>query len=292
MSVKTPDFKLSNGVMMPAIGLGVYQSGPDETIEAVKTAIKLGYRLIDTAAAYNNELQVGTGIKESDIARKDIFVTTKLKPDDFGFDSALAAFDASMDKLGLDVLDLYLLHWPMPARFNATLASWKAAARLLAEGRVRAIGVCNFLPAHLETLITETGVTPVLNQVELHPFLVQNALREANEKLNIVTQAWSPIGGANRYWKTGDDPLCNPVILQLSEEYRKSPAQIILRWHLDRNTSVIPKSVNPVRLAENINVFDFTLSKDDILKIDALDQNRRSGPDPEAVEPHRPAAIR
>lgn len=288
MARKSPLITLSNGVAMPAFGLGVFQSGPEETVFAVKTAIDLGYRLIDTAAAYGNEAEVGQGVRESGIPRDEIFVTTKLRPDDYGYDAALRAFDASMDALGFDVLDLYLLHWPMPQQFEDTVASWKAAERLLAEGRVRAIGVCNFRAPHLDSLMERSEVVPVVNQVELHPFLVQNDLREANANLGIVTQAWSPIGGVNRYWGTGDDPLTHPTIVALAGKYGKTPAQVILRWHLDRGVSVIPKSVNPARIAENFDVFDFTLDARDIAVIDGLDQNRRGGPDPDARRPGRP----
>lgn len=288
MSEKHPEFTLNNGITMPAFGLGVFQSSPEDTRSAVKMAIESGYRLIDTAAAYNNEQQVGEGIRASDIAREDIFVTTKLTPADYGYDAALRAFDTSMQKLGLEVLDLYLLHWPLPMQFADTLASWKAAERLLAEGRTRAIGVCNFRPLHLQQLVEQSETVPALNQVELHPFLVQNDLREANRKLNIVTQAWSPIGGVNRYWESGDDPLVHPAILTLADKYGKTAAQIILRWHLDRGVSVIPKSVNPQRIQENIHVFDFSLTQEEIRTIDALDQNRRGGPDPDARMPGRP----
>lgn len=281
MTAKSPTIDLGNGVAMPALGLGVFQSGPGDTVAAVRTAIGDGYRLIDTAAAYGNEAEVGEGIRASGIDRADIFVTTKLKPDDFGYDEGLRAFDRSMAALGFEMLDLYLLHWPMPKRFEDTIASWKAAERLLAEGRVRAIGVCNLSPNHLDALIARTEIVPVVNQVELHPFLVQNALCETNAKLGIVTQAWSPIGGVNRYWESGEDPLTHGVIVALAEKYRKSPAQIILRWHLERGVSVIPKSVKPARIAENIDVFDFALDAGDIAAIDALDQGKRGGPDPE-----------
>jgi len=283
----SPVLTLNNGVTMPAVGFGVFQSGPAETVGAVKTAIGLGYRLIDTASAYANEAQVGEGVRESGVDRGDVFVTTKLKPDDCGYDSALSAFDASMAALGFDTLDLYLLHWPLPHRFETTVASWRAAERLLAEGRVRAIGVCNFTEAHLDRLMKQVEVTPALNQVEMHPFLVQDDLRRANAARGIVTQAWSPIGGVNRYWQSGDDPLTAPVVVDLAKRHGKTPAQIILRWHVDRGVSVIPKSTNPKRIAENFALFDFSLSDDDIRAIDALDQNRRGGPDPDAERPGR-----
>ena len=281
MSPKAPTMNLSNGIAMPSLGLGVFQSGPDETANAVRTAIELGYGLIDTASAYGNEAQVGEAIRSSGVERDRIFVTTKLKPDDYGAEQALRAFDLSMDRLGLDVLDLYLLHWPVPKRFDETVASWKVAERLVSEGRVRSIGVCNFNPGHLDELVARTDVIPVVNQVELHPFLVQNNVREANARLNIVTQAWSPIGGVNRYWQSGEDPLRHPATVKLAHKYGKTPAQIILRWHLDRGVAVIPKSVHPARIAENIDLFDFTLADDDIATINALDTGKRGGPDPE-----------
>lgn len=276
-----PLLTLNNGVVMPSLGLGVFQSGPQETIDAVRTALADGYRLIDTAAAYGNEAEVGEGIRTSGVARSEVFVTTKLKPDDYGYDAALKAFDASMEALGLDVLDLYLLHWPTPRRFEETVSSWKAAERLMSEGRIRAIGVCNFTQTYLEALTLRCPTVPAVNQIELHPFLVQNDLRTVNEGYGTVTQAWSPIGGVNRYWESGDDPLTNPVIVALAEHYGKSPAQVILRWHLDRGVSVIPKSVRPARIAENIGVFDFTLTAEQVVSIDALDQGKRGGPDPD-----------
>lgn len=289
MSVSQLSFTLNNGIKIPAVGLGVFQSGSQETVNAVKSAIELGYRLIDTAAAYNNEKEVGEGIIQSGVARNDIFITTKLRPSDYGFDAALHAFDTSMKNLKLEILDLYLLHWPLPHFFDTTKASWRAAERLLSEGRVRAIGVCNFCEPHLDALIEQSEVVPALNQVELHPFLVQNGLREKNKELGIVTQAWSPIGGVNRYWESGEDPLIHPTIVALAEKYNKTTAQIILRWHLDRGVSIIPKSVRPERIKENFDLFSFTLSPEDIAAIDALDQNKRGGPDPDAPRPGRPA---
>ncbi|WP_375287092.1 aldo/keto reductase [Sphingomonas sp.] len=273
---------LRGGATMPAIGLGVYQSTGDEAVRAVESAIAQGYRLIDTAAAYGNEAEVGAGIRASGIACDDIFVTTKLKPDDYGEESALRAFERSEKALGVGVIDLYLLHWPMPKRFDDTVASWQVMERLLAEGRVRAIGVCNFNPDHLEMLAERCEQAPVLNQVELHPFLVQENVRAANAARGIVTQAWSPIGGVNRYWDSGEDPLTHPTIVTLAEAHGKSPAQIVLRWHLERGVSAIPKSVRPERIAENIALFDFALSPDEVAAIDTLDQGRRGGPDPDA----------
>lgn len=285
---KGPTLKLNNGVEMPALGLGVYQSGPEETVSAVKTAIADGYRLIDTAAAYGNEAEVGHGIAQSGVARGDLFVITKLWISDYGYDTALHAFDRSMRKLGLEQLDLYLLHWPMPTEFERTLGAWKAAGKLLAEGRTRAIGVCNFSAAHLDRLIAKSEVVPALNQVELHPFFVQKALTEAHRKSGIVTQAWSPIGGVNRYaapqGKKPQDPLQHPVITALAAKYGKTAAQIVLRWHIDHGFSAIPKSVRPARIAENFGVFDFALTPEEVAAIDALNSGARGGPDPEQVD--------
>src|SRR4051812_11892361 len=230
VTTKGPTLTLNNGVSMPAFGLGVYQSKPEETVEAVKSAIEGGYGLIDTAAAYFNEPQVGEGVRQSGVDRENIFITTKLWMSDYGYNETLHAFDRSMRKLGLDYLDLYLLHWPVPTDFDKTVAAYKAAEKLLTKKRVRAIGVCNFSPQHLKELRTRSSVTPAVNQVELHPFFPQKELREAGAKLGIVTQAWSPIGGVKRYWvqnsETPQDPLSHPTVARLSEKYGKTPAQI------------------------------------------------------------------
>ena len=236
-----------------------------------------------------NEREVGEGIRRSGVDRSEIFVTTKLWMSDYGYDKTLHAFDRSLRKLGLDHLDLYLLHWPVPMDFETTVASYKAAERLLAEGRVRAIGVCNFSPRHLEDLIARTEVVPAVNQVELHPFFIQEELREAHARLGIVTQAWSPIGGVKRYWvqdpNAVQDPLVHPTVTGLAAKYGKTPAQIVLRWQIEHGNSAIPKSVRPERIAENIAIFDFALTKDEVAAIDALDVNGRGGPDPELVNP-------
>jgi diketogulonate reductase-like aldo/keto reductase len=195
---KSPVYRLNNGIEMPAFGLGVFRSKPEQTVAAVRSAVANGYRLIDTAAAYMNEQQVGEGIRLSGVPREDVFVTTKVWITDYGYDQTLRAFDRSLLKLGLDVLDLYLIHWPVPSAFDATIDAYRAALKLLEEGRVRAIGVCNFSSNHLNRLIEKTGHIPAVNQVELHPFFIQRELREANEKHGIITQAWSPIGGIKR----------------------------------------------------------------------------------------------
>jgi diketogulonate reductase-like aldo/keto reductase len=279
---------LNNGVRMPAFGLGVYQSTPEQTTGAVEAALANGYRLIDTAAAYFNEPQVGEGLRRSGVARGEVFVTTKLWISDYGYESALRAFEASLRRLGLDYVDLYLLHWPTPSDFEATVASYRAAMKLLADGRVRAIGVSNFSPQHLDDLIARTEVVPAVNQVELHPFFNQRELRAAHARLGVVTQSWSPLGGVNVYAAADPqavkNPLEHPVIVGLAAKYGKTPAQVVLRWHIEHGLSAIPKSVRPERIAENIRIFDFALTADEVKAIDALDTGARGGPDPEIVD--------
>jgi len=254
VTAKSPVYKLNNGIEMPALGLGVFRSEPEKTVPAVRSAVADGYRFIDTAAAYMNERQVGEGVRSSGISRGEIFVTTKLWISDYGYDQTFHAFDQSLRKLGLDFLDLYLLHWPVPSTFEATVDSYKAAMKLLADGRVRAIGVCNFRANDLDKLIEQTGHTPAVNQVELHPFFNQRELRKADEKRGIITQAWSPIGGVKRYGakastEGAQDPLLHPTIVLLAKKYGKTPAQIILRWQIELGTSPIPKSVRSERIA-------------------------------------------
>ena len=278
------DLTLSNGVTMPALGLGVYRSSPEETLFAVSAALVTGYRLIDTAAAYGNEAQVGEAISRSAIEREAVFVTTKLWISDYGYGEGLHGFERSMRKLGLEKLDLYLLHQPMPAEWERTVAAWKAAAQLLAEGRVRAIGVSNFSSELLNDLIDRTGVLPHVNQVELHPFFTQAELRETHQRLGIATQAWSPIGGVMRYFTDNPEasasPLSHPVMTGLAGQHGKTPAQIILRWHLQHGFCAIPKSVRVERIDENFDVLGFQLTPGDMAAIDALDTGVRSGPNP------------
>ncbi|EGQ7672171.1 aldo/keto reductase [Vibrio cholerae] len=282
-------YTLNNGVTVPALGLGVYQSGKEETVESVKFALNSGYRMIDTAAAYANEKEVGLGIKQSDVAREDIFVQSKLWMSDYGYDNTLRGFERSLKHLGLDTLDSFLLHWPIPSDFDKTISSWKALVRLQQEGRIRVIGVCNSLPSEIVRLQEETGVLPAINQVELHPYLSQPELHQAHQDMGVLTQAWAPIGGIMRYQegsKKDEDPLSHPVIVRLANKYQKTSAQIVLRWHLERGISVIPKSVKPARIQENGNIFDFQLSKDEVQAIDEINQNLRGGPDPQLVEAH------
>ena len=287
MPATTPLLKLNNGVEMPVLGLGVFQSTPQETVPAVEAAINNGYRLIDTAAAYGNEKQVGEGIRRSGIDRDDIFVITKLWLTNFGYDSALRAFDTSLGNLGLDYLDLYLLHWPLPSAWDATVASYQAAEKLLADGRVRAIGVSNHTPQHLTNLMQRTDIVPAVNQVELHPHFTQPELREFDAQHAIITQSWSPLGGVSRYWagnpNADKDPLHEPVVTQLATKHGKTPAQVILRWHVGHGLCAIPKSVKAHRIAENIDIFDFALTREEVAAIDALNTGVRSGPDPDEV---------
>jgi diketogulonate reductase-like aldo/keto reductase len=273
-----------NGVKMPALGLGTLdRTSPERIAGAVEAAIATGYRLIDTAASYAVERQVGQGIACSGINRSELFVTTKLWISDYGHERALRACDVSLRKLGLDYVDLYLLHWPVPSDFEATVASLQAAEKLLADGRVRAIGVSNFNPKHLQNLIERTEVPPAVNQVELHPFFIQREVRNADARYGI--QSWSPIGGVyvkNPTAVTG--PLDHPVIVETAVRYGKTPAQIVLRWQIQHGLSAIPKSVRPERIAENFNIFDFELTAGDIAAIDALDTGLRAGPDPDVVD--------
>ncbi|WP_445680187.1 aldo/keto reductase [Radicibacter daui] len=267
-----PMIAFNDGYSMPQFGLGVWQVPDAEAQRVVKTAIEAGYRLIDTAAIYGNEVGVGDGIAASGIARDELFVTTKLWNSEQGFDSTLKAAEASLDKLALDYVDLYLIHWPCPAK-GRFLDTWRAFLRLKEEGRVKSIGVSNFNPDHLDVLVRETGVTPVLNQVELHPDFQQAALRKAHAAHNIVTQSWSPLGQGTL--------LGHPTITAIAARHGRTPAQIIIRWHLESGFSVIPKSVTESRIRENIGVFDFALTAEDKAAIAALDgTGSRLGPDP------------
>ena len=284
----SPVLTLNNGVQLPALGFGVFRSAPEDTVAAVESALALGYRLIDTAAAYLNEREVGEAIVRSGVARHDLLIQTKLWISDYGYDSGLRAFDTSLRKLGLDSVDLYLLHQPMPNEWERTVAAYQAAEKLLADGRVRAIGVCNFSAKHLQELIARSSVVPAVNQVEVHPYFVQRELREAHARLGITTQAWSPLGGVNVYMprdpRAPQNPLADPLIVALAARYGKTPAQIILRWHLQHGVSAIPKSVKPTRIAENFKVFGFALTSAEVAAIDALDTGVRGGPDPDVID--------
>ncbi|GAA3446138.1 aldo/keto reductase [Planomonospora venezuelensis] len=263
---------LNNGVRMPRIGLGVWRVPDDEAAAAAATAIEAGYRSVDTAKLYRNERGVGRAVRASGVPREELFVTTKLWNDEHGYDAALRAFDASMDRLGLDYLDLYLIHWPVPAR-DRYVETWRALERLCAEGRVRAVGVSNFTVETLDRLLGEAGIVPAVNQIELHPMLPQAELRGYHAEHGIVTEAWSPLG-------QGRGLLEEPVLAELAAKHGRSPAQVVLRWHLQLGGVVIPKSVTPSRIAENIDVFDFVLDPGDMAAIAVLDSGTRLGPDP------------
>lgn len=277
---------LNNGVAMPALGLGVFLAPPEETGEAVRVALETGYRLIDTAAAYFNERAVGQGIRDSGVDRGEIFVTTKLWVTQYGSESAMTGFEASLERLGLEYLDLYLLHWPLPSDFEATVAAYRTAERLLAEQRVRAVGVCNFMPHHLERLRAATEVPPAVNQIELNPFFQQRSAQRANAMSATLTQSWAPIGGSYlRHPEVAPagtpTPLEHPLIRELAAKYGKTPAQVVIRWHLEHGFSVIPKSVHAERIVENFDVFDFSLAAAEVAAIDALETGRRGGGDPD-----------
>lgn len=272
VSSKVPPIILNNGVEMPQLGFGVWQVPDDEAERAVATALEAGYRSVDTAAIYGNEEGTGKAIAASGIPREEVFVTTKLWNSDQGYDSTLRAFDASLAKLGLEYVDLYLIHWPTPAR-GKFVDSYKAFEKLHAAGRIRAIGTSNFLPEHLERLIAETSVIPAVNQIELHPHLQQHAAREYHAEQGIATEAWSPLG-------QGKGLLEVPAIVAIAQKHNRTPAQIVLRWHLQLGNVVIPKSVTPSRIRENIEVFDFSLDDEDLAAISALNEDRRLGPDP------------
>ena len=272
-----PTITLNSGTAMPQLGFGVFKVPDDETAAAVSAAFEAGYRAIDTAAMYRNEGGVGKAIADSGIARDELFITTKLNNDGHGTDAALRAFEVSRTRLGLDYVDLYLIHWPLPAQ-DRYVQTWQAFEKLKRDGLARAIGVSNFKPAHLQRLFDETDVVPALNQVELHPYLTQDVLRAFDAQHGIATEAWSPIA-------RGGDLLSDPAITALAEKYGKTPAQIVIRWHLQLGNVVIPKSVTPSRIAENFDVFDFELAEDDVTSISALNRDERTGPDPDTVNP-------
>lgn len=268
------ELELNSGVTLPAVGLGVFQTPPEETAEAVATALRLGYRHIDTAAAYQNERSVGDGIRASGVDRAEIFVETKVWVSDFGYDETLHAYDKAIGKLGIDVIDLLILHQPLQSRFDRTIAAYKSLEQLLADGKVRAIGVSNFQPEDLATLVAETSVVPAVNQIELHPYAQQRELRKVHAELGILTQAWSPIGGITFYRDSDDasrSTLEEPVLREIGAAHGKSAAQVMLRWHVQQGRSAIPKSVKPERIAENFDIFDFELTEEELAKIDALD---------------------
>ena len=279
---------LNNGIAMPQVGLGVFQSDPGATAAAVAAALAVGYRHVDTAAGYGNEREVGAGFRSSGLDRDEVFIETKVWVSDYGYDETLHAFEKSAAKLGMERIDLLILHQPMPQHFERTVEAYRALERLLADGRVRAIGVSNFMPHHLDSLGERSTVVPAVNQVELHPYFTQPDVQRANDRLGILTQAWSPIGGITFYPGWGEDRrsvLDDETIASIAAGHDRTRAQVMLRWHLQRGRSVIPKSTNPQRIAENFAVLDFDLRHDELQAIDALDRGIRGGPDPDEVDP-------
>jgi diketogulonate reductase-like aldo/keto reductase len=270
-----PEVTLNNGIKMPQIGFGVFRVPEGETTPAVLSAIEAGYRGIDTASLYGNEAAVGEAVAQCGLPREQLFITTKLWNDDQGYESAFRAFEQSLRRLGLDYVDLYLIHWPVPAK-SAYLDTWQAFEEIYASGRARAIGVSNFQPWHLQPVLDRRGIEPAVNQVELHPAFRQDQVRAFDRAHGIVTEAWSPLAQG--------DILADPVITTLSRGYGKTPAQIVLRWHIELGNVVIPKSVRPSRIRENIDIFDFSLAADDMQAIRALDRGARTGPDPDGGE--------
>jgi diketogulonate reductase-like aldo/keto reductase len=268
-SIQIPNLSLGD-VEIPQFGLGVFQVPPAQTVENVTTAIELGYRHIDTAKAYDNEAQVGQAVRASGLSREEFFITTKLWNADQG--DALGALKASLGRLEMDYVDLYLIHWPAPGR-DLYLQAWQALVEAQKAGLARAIGVSNFQPEHLRRIIDATGVAPAVNQIELHPYLTQPGLRREHAERGIVTEAWSPLAqGA---------VLDDPVITEIAEAHGKTAGQVVLRWHIELGNVVFPKSVTPSRIEENIDIFDFELSSDEVERIEALDRGERTGPDPE-----------
>jgi diketogulonate reductase-like aldo/keto reductase len=275
---------LNNGVVMPALGLGVFQTPPDETRAAVSAALEAGYRHIDTAAAYGNERQVGEAVTSSGLDRSEVFLETKIWISDYGYDETLHGFTKSARTLGVDQIDLLILHQALPSEFDATLQAYRALETLLGNDKVRAIGVSNFMVDHLTTLLDNASVVPAVNQIEVHPYFAQREVQALNAAHGILTQAWSPIGGIT-FYRDGQhtSTLQDPTIGDIAKTHGKTPAQVMLRWHVQQGRSVIPKSTKPARIAENIDVFDFDLTTDELAAIDALDTGQRGGPEPEAI---------
>ncbi|KUH98835.1 oxidoreductase [Mycolicibacterium acapulense] len=271
----SPSITLNDGNSIPQVGLGVWQTPPENTERAVATALEAGYRHIDTAAAYQNEREVGRALEKSGLPRDQVFVTTKLWNSEQGYDSTLSAFDKSMGRLGLDYLDLYLIHWPLPAK-GAFVDTFKAFAHLREQGRIRSIGVSNFEPEHLRELVDATGIVPAVNQIELHPLLQQEELREVHAQMGIATEAWSPLGQGSL--------LSNDTVVSVAEAHGKTPAQVLIRWHMQLGNIVIPKSVTPERIVSNFDVFDFELSEQDMASVSTLGDGTRLGPDPRTFE--------
>ncbi len=272
---QVPHLDLRDAGAIPQLGFGVFQVPPQDTADVTSRAFEAGYRHIDTAAAYGNEEGVGQAVRDAGLDREEVFVTTKCFNNDHGYDEATKAFHASLDRLGLDYVDLYLIHWPVPAR-DRYVDTWKAFIELRSQGLVRSIGVSNFQPAHLERLISETDVTPSVNQVELHPLFQQAGLRGEHDELGVLTEAWSPLAQG--------EVLDDPVITEIAEAHGKTPGQVVIRWHLQLGNVVIPKSVTPERIEENFDVFDFELGDDEMEAFEDLESGERIGPDPDTFE--------
>jgi diketogulonate reductase-like aldo/keto reductase len=271
-TTQVPRIPLRGEAEIPQLGFGVFQVPPEDTAEVTARALEVGYRHIDTAAAYGNERGVGQAVRAGGLDRAEVFITTKCSNDDHGHDEAMRACRGSLDRLELDYLDLYLIHWPVPAR-DRYVETWRAFIELQEQGLVKAIGVSNFQPEHLRRVVEDTGVTPAINQVELHPRFQQAGLRRIHEDLGIVTEAWSPLAQG--------EVLDDPAIMQIADAHGRTPGQVVLRWHLQAGNVVIPKSVTPERIEENVDVFDFHLSEGEMRTIEALDSGGRIGPHPD-----------
>lgn len=272
----TPTLTLNTGLPIPQLGFGVFQIPPEDTETAVATALQAGYRLIDTAQGYQNEEGVGAAIAHSDVPLEELFITTKLTNSEQGYDATMTAFDASMAKLGFEVLDLFLIHWPLPM-FDLYVDTWRAFEKLRTDGRIRSIGVSNFQIEQLERLAAETGTVPAVNQIELHPEFPQSELRAYHAEHGIITESWGPLG-------QGKGLLDSPQIVELAESKGRTPAQIVLRWHLQLDCVVIPKSVTPERIRQNLDVFDFELDDADLARISEVETGQRLGPDPDTFD--------
>ena len=275
MASNVPSVKLNNGVEIPQLGFGVFQVPPEETAQAVTTALQIGYRHIDTAEMYRNEKQVGDAIARSGLPREEIFVTSKLNNNNLTYDDALRSFDRTLTDLGFERVDLFLIHWPLPT-VRDFVEVWRALEKVYQEGRARAIGVSNFQVAHLERLMAETSTVPAVNQIEAHPYLTQDELRAFGESHGIATEAWSPIGRGR--------VLDDPTVIEVAERAGRTPAQVVLRWHIQLGSIVFPKSVHPERMGENFQLFDFSLSDSDMAEIAALNRDERIGPDPDVFD--------